>query len=163
MTTTIESRPAVHSTFRIEREYAATPARVLGAFADMEAKRRWFVEGEGWKVFEYASDFRVGGREHSRFAFGDGPTLENETFFFDIVPDARLVFGYRTSVPAGPLSASLVTIEALAARQGHAAGGRDRAGYLSRRLGRRHDARGRLARVARGAGARGRGSVILDG
>ena len=111
MTTTIESRPAVHSTFRIEREFAATPARVFRAFADMEAKRRWFVEGEGWTVFEHSSDFRVGGREYSRFAFGDGPTVENETIFFDIVPEARLVFGYRMSVPAGQMSASLVTIE----------------------------------------------------
>lgn len=111
MTTTIETRPAVHSTFRLERTYAATPARVFRAFAETDAKRRWFVEGEGWEVFEYTADFRIGGREYSRFSFGGGPAVENETFFLDIVPDERLVFAYRMATPTGQMSASLVTIE----------------------------------------------------
>jgi uncharacterized protein YndB with AHSA1/START domain len=111
MTTTTESRAAVHSTFRIERAYAAPPAGVFRAFAEAEAKRRWFVEGEGWEVLEYTADFRVGGREHSRFRFGDGPAIENETVFLDIVPDARLIFAYRMASGAGPMSASLTTIE----------------------------------------------------
>ena len=111
-TTTTIGTKAVHSTFRIERAYAASPARVFRAFAETEAKRRWFVEGEGWEVAGYTADFRIGGREHSRFRFGDGPVIENETFYLDIVPDARLVFAYRmTVVGKGPMSASLVTIE----------------------------------------------------
>jgi uncharacterized protein YndB with AHSA1/START domain len=115
MTTSIETRAAetdaVHSTFRIERAYAAPPARVYRAFTDEEAKRRWFVGGEGWEVHTYVADFRVGGREYSRFSFGTGPAMENETFFLDLVPDRRLVFAYRMGTEAGPLSASLVTIE----------------------------------------------------
>jgi uncharacterized protein YndB with AHSA1/START domain len=31
--------------------------------------------------------------------------------FLDIVPDARLVFAYRMATEAGPMSASLTTIE----------------------------------------------------
>ena len=111
MTTTTETRPAVHSTFRLERAYAAPPARVFRAFAETEAKRRWFVEGEGWEVFEYTADFRVGGREVSRFRFGTGPEVVNEAMYLDIVPDARLVFAYRMATEAGPMSASLTTIE----------------------------------------------------
>jgi uncharacterized protein YndB with AHSA1/START domain len=111
MTTTTESRAAVHSTFRLERVYKAPPARVFRAFAEAEAKRRWFVEGEGWEIFEYAADFRVGGREYSRFSFQGGPAIENETVFLDIVPDERLIFAYRMATEAGPMSASLTTIE----------------------------------------------------
>lgn len=112
MTTRIDTRPAVHSTFRLERQYAAQPARVFRAFADTEAKRRWFVEGEGWTVTDYTADFRVGGREYSRFSFQGGPAIENETVYLDIQPDARLVFAYRMATEGkGPMSASLTTIE----------------------------------------------------
>lgn len=111
MTTTTETRAAVHSTFRIERAYAAPPARVFRAFAETEAKRRWFVEGEGWEVFEYTADFRVGGHEYSRFSFRGGPAIENETVFLDIVPDERLIFAYRMAMAGAPMSASLTTIE----------------------------------------------------
>lgn len=115
MTTTIESRAvvtdAVHSTFRIEREFAATPARVFRAFAETEAKRRWFISGEGWEILSYTAEFRVGGREHARFRFNGGPEEENETVYLDIVPDARLIFAYRMATEAGPISASLTTIE----------------------------------------------------
>ena len=101
MTTTIDTT-AVHSTFRLERAYKASPARVFRAFAETEAKRRWFVEGEGWEIFEYSADFRTGGREYSRFSFQGGPAIENETVYLDIQPDARLVFAYRMATPAGP-------------------------------------------------------------
>jgi uncharacterized protein YndB with AHSA1/START domain len=111
MTTTIETT-AVHSTFRLERAYRASPARVFRAFAETEAKRRWFIEGEGWEVYDYTADFRVGGREYSRFSFRGGPAIENETVYLDLVPDARLVFAYRMATEGkGPMSASLTTIE----------------------------------------------------
>lgn len=116
MTTITERRPdaatgAVHSTFRIEREFAASPARVFRAFADPEAKRRWFISGEGWEVLESETEFRVGGREYFRFRFEGGPVEENEAMFLDIVPDARLIFAYRMATADGPMSASLTTIE----------------------------------------------------
>ena len=110
MTTTIETT-AVHSTFRLERAYTASPARVFRAFAETEAKRRWFVEGEGWEISEYTADFRIGGHELSRFRFRGGPEIVNETVYLDIVPDARLIFAYRMATEEGPMSASLTTIE----------------------------------------------------
>ena len=53
----------------------------------------------------------VGGRESSRFRYGDGPDIANETIYQDIVPDERIVFCYRMAVGDAPMSASLTTIE----------------------------------------------------
>jgi len=59
-----------HSTFRVERYYPHTPARVFRAFSDKDTVRRWRIEYEGCEVYEFAFDFRVGGAEVSRFSFG---------------------------------------------------------------------------------------------
>ena len=60
MTAVNEPKAAVHSTFRLERLYRASPGRVFNAFADTAAKRRWLVEGEGFKAFSHEADFRLG-------------------------------------------------------------------------------------------------------
>jgi uncharacterized protein YndB with AHSA1/START domain len=101
----------LHSTFSVERSYPVPPARVFFAFANEAMKRRWFAEGEGWEVFEYTLDFRVGGSEISRFRFKDGPEVRNDTVFQDIIPNRRIVFVYRMAVGPKPLSASLATVE----------------------------------------------------
>lgn len=101
----------VHGTFRVEREYPSPPSRVFAAFSEQETKRRWFVEGEGWEVEEFTLDFRVGGFESSRFRFGGGDPVSNETVYLDIVPDRRIVFAYAMAVGARRISASLATVE----------------------------------------------------
>jgi uncharacterized protein YndB with AHSA1/START domain len=111
MSTTTKTRAAVHSTFRLERYYEAPPSRVFFAFADTTSKRRWLVEGEGFEVFEHQADFSVGGREVSRFRFGEGPQIVNEMVYQDIVPDERIIFSYRMAMGDEPMSASLTTIE----------------------------------------------------
>ena len=111
MTTETATQPAVHSTFRLERFYAAPPERVFHAFADTASKRRWMVEGEGFTVFDHQMDFRVDGRETSRFAFGNGPEILNEAVYQDIVPNERIVCCYRMAMAGEPMSASLNTIE----------------------------------------------------
>ena len=121
MKTATESSIA-HGSFTIERVYKATPAQIFAAFAKPETKRRWFAEGKGWEVDEFASDFRVGGRERSRFRFVQGPgtpegappsgtPMGNETVYLDIVPERRIVFAYTMSMAEKPFSASLATIE----------------------------------------------------
>ncbi|PSJ58337.1 SRPBCC family protein [Kumtagia ephedrae] len=102
-----------HGTFTIERRYAFAPAVVFAAFADPAAKRKWFIEGEGWTIDGYEADFRVGGAERSRFRFGDGPPMGNETLYMDIVPDRRIVIAYAMTLEGTPFSASLATIEFL--------------------------------------------------
>jgi uncharacterized protein YndB with AHSA1/START domain len=109
--TAADQYSVVHGMFKIERKYPVPPARVFFAFADKATKRRWWVEGEGWDVFDFTSDFRVGGSDMSRYSFRGGPEIRSDTQFQDIVPDRRIVFSYRMTVGPKPLSVSLVTVE----------------------------------------------------
>ena len=104
-------RSVTHATFTIERTYDVPPARVFKAHADPAAKRRWFVEGEGWEVEEYTLDFRVGGYERSRFRFRGGPLVRNDTIYQDIVPDQRIIVAYTMTVGETCISASLATMQ----------------------------------------------------
>jgi uncharacterized protein YndB with AHSA1/START domain len=107
-----------HSTFTIERTYPVPPARVFFAFADKATKRRWLIEGEGWEIYEFTADFRVGGSDMSRFSYKGSPEIRNDTQYQDIVADRRIVFSYRMTLGDTPLSVSLVTVEFTAAGGG---------------------------------------------
>lgn len=69
------------------------------------------VEGEGWEVEEYTNDFRVGGREFSRFRYQAGPEIVNETIFQDIVPERRIIIAYWMTFGGQRISVSLATME----------------------------------------------------
>jgi len=120
------SQPSiVHSTFSIERTFPSPPSRVFAAFADPATKRRWFAEREGRDSQEFIGDFRVGGREVSRFrhkgsvpGHGESPEMRNDTTYQDIVPDRRIVFAYTMSVGDQRISASLSSVEIAAAPGG---------------------------------------------
>lgn len=116
----VKSDPSavVHRTFSIERSYPVAPARVFEAFSDPRRKRRWFAEGEGWIVDEYALDFRVGGTETSRFRREGGPPLGNDTVFLDIVPDRRIVLAYTMTNRGERFSVSLATVEITSSGEG---------------------------------------------
>jgi uncharacterized protein YndB with AHSA1/START domain len=111
MAATALQDPVVHATFSVERSYPASPARVFAAFANQATKRRWFAEGEGWEIDEFTLDFRVGGRETSRFRFRGGPPMGNDTIFLDIVPERRIVLAYTMTVADTRISVSLATVE----------------------------------------------------
>lgn len=109
----------IHKSFTLERAYPQSPARVFAAFSDPTKKRRWFAEGEGFVVDDYSFDFRVGGFERCRFRFGDdGPPMTNDTVYLDIIEGLRLVYAYSMTIGGGPLSASLASIELVAAATG---------------------------------------------
>ena len=118
MHTTANQCSVVHSTFSIKRTYPSPPARVFAAFSNQATKRRWFVEGEGWDVDVFTMDFRVGGREISRFSFKGGLPMGNDTVYLDIVPDRRIVFAYTMTVGDRRISASLATVELMALDDG---------------------------------------------
>lgn len=117
MQTTAENS-VVHNTFRIERTYRSSPARVFAAFSNEATKRRWFAEGEGWEIEQFTLDFRVGGQETSRFRFQGGPPMGNDTIFLDIVPDQRIVFAYTMTSGDTRISVSLATVELTPAGKG---------------------------------------------
>jgi uncharacterized protein YndB with AHSA1/START domain len=104
-------RSVTHTTFTLERTYDAPPAKVFKAFADPAIKRRWFVEGEGWEVDEFVSDFKVGGVERSRFRFKGGEPIRNDTSYHDIVPNERIIFAYTMTIGEKRISASLATLQ----------------------------------------------------
>jgi len=118
MGTTTSHDSVVHDTFSVERTYPSPPARVFAAFSDTGTKRRWFAEGEGWEIDEFTMDFRIGGRETSRYRFKGGPPLGNDTVFLDIVPDRRIVLAYTMLVGDRRISVSLATVEIAPAGDG---------------------------------------------
>ncbi len=104
-------RSTAHATFTIERDYRGTPAQVFAAWADQQAKRRWFAVGDGFSEITHALDFRRGGREHWAGREPGGRRFNNETVYHDIVPDCRIVFSYTMDLDETRISASLATVQ----------------------------------------------------
>lgn len=118
---TTQAAPALaHGTFTLERRYDASPERVFNAYADPVAFRRWFVDGEGWTIHDWAYDFRVGGYAGGSFRFGDetNDTWFNDTEHLDIVENSRIIVSYVmgrvTEAGKERASASLATTELIA-------------------------------------------------
>ena len=111
MHTTTNRSSVVHNTFSIERTYPSPPSLLFAAFSNQETKRRWFAEGEGWEVDQFRLDFRVGGREVSRFRKKGGAPMGNDTVYLDIVPERRIVLAYTMTVGDKRISVSLATVE----------------------------------------------------
>jgi uncharacterized protein YndB with AHSA1/START domain len=84
----MSERSVEHATFVVERTYDASPARVFAAWADPEAKARWFAgaDDEGGGAEEFELDFRIGGREISRGGPDGGPVFVFDARYQDIVP-----------------------------------------------------------------------------
>jgi uncharacterized protein YndB with AHSA1/START domain len=77
-----------HSTFTLERTYAASPAQVFAAWADRETKARWFAPHDA----AYALDFRVGGAEAAHGRTDDGAEIVAESVYRDIRAGERIVY-----------------------------------------------------------------------
>lgn len=114
-----------HASFVIERHYSASPRRVYAAWSDPEAKRAWFVEGEGWDIQSFDIDFREGGTEKSVYGFrrgeevfGEKTAFSNETIFNEIIENERIVFTYSMARNGRRFSVSLATVEIKPADKG---------------------------------------------
>lgn len=105
-------RGVVHDTFTIERVYDAPRDRVFHAFANREAKRKWFGPGESeMTLIEDHFDFRVGGKERARGKWKAGTISDFDATYLDIIPLERIVYTYVMHLDDQKISASLATIE----------------------------------------------------
>jgi uncharacterized protein YndB with AHSA1/START domain len=106
-------RSVVHNTFTLERHYACSRERVFSAWADSEAKARWFAGGNS----DYQLDFRVGGIERNSNEHG-GKRITWEALYRDIVPAERIV--YSALLFDGDITATMsqATVELVAEEGG---------------------------------------------
>jgi uncharacterized protein YndB with AHSA1/START domain len=104
-------RMVTHDTFVIERTFDAPPAKVFNAFADKDAKARWFHGPDDWTEAKYELDFRVGGIEISAGAEPGGPVHRMEGRYHDIVENERFVFTYDMWFGDTKISISMMSVE----------------------------------------------------
>jgi len=105
------SPAATHGSFTIDRHLDAKPARVFAAFADIEAKNRWFIGPPGWELTERTLDFREGGLETLIGRWPDGKSSKFRARYEEIVPGQRMVYSYHMHIDDWHISISLATFE----------------------------------------------------
>jgi uncharacterized protein YndB with AHSA1/START domain len=94
----------------VERRYDASPARVFAAWSDPKARLQWEAVGENFTTTYTQNDFRVGGRDVSRFDFGKSDEYVADARYEDIVKDRRIVYAYTMSHNGKRISSSLTTV-----------------------------------------------------
>jgi uncharacterized protein YndB with AHSA1/START domain len=109
--TPMTPRSVTHATFTVERTFEAAPATVFNAFADEKAKDRWFVGPPGWTITEKSMDFRVGGSEVNNGGPPGGQVHKFYAHYYDIVPNARIVYAYEMYLDDARISVSVASIE----------------------------------------------------
>jgi uncharacterized protein YndB with AHSA1/START domain len=114
----LSERTVTHATIVVERNFKASPARVFAAWADPNAHGQWNVPGDDWVIADYEHDFRVGGREKSRFGPKGDPKYFSEGHYLDIVPEVRIVSAGTMHFGKVRSSATLCTVELLAEGSG---------------------------------------------
>ena len=124
-------RTAQHVTFSIDRRFDSAPSRVFAAWAEPEAKARWFVGPPGeWTLILREHDFRVGGRECLSGRWPTGVVSAYDAWYLDIVPARRIVCTYTMHVDERKISVSLATVEFAAAGSGTAMVFTEQAAFL---------------------------------
>lgn len=109
---TPRTRSASHDSFVIDRVFSATPAQVFAAFAEPEARARWFSGPPGqWTKLVREQDFRVGGRERVSGRFAGGTVSTFDCRYQDIVKDERIIYTYEMQLDERRISVSLATVE----------------------------------------------------
>lgn len=100
-----------HATIVMERTYNASPHRVFGAWADVEARKRWGVPAEGIRIEYQEADFREGGRDLSRCIEPGKEDYIAAVTYIDIKPDQRIAFVEDIALGKKRVSAALISVE----------------------------------------------------
>lgn len=100
-----------HATITVERRFRAPPSRVFSAWADPAQRKQWDVPGDGWVVVEHQQDFRVGGREASRFGPKEDAQFYSEGTYLEILQDRRIISAGTMHDKNGRTTATLNTVE----------------------------------------------------
>jgi uncharacterized protein YndB with AHSA1/START domain len=111
------NRSVVHASFTLTRSWKASPARVFQAFANEEAKRKWFG-GPGMDFLERSFDFREGGRETAKGRHPSGMVSEFDCIYHDIVANERIVYSYVMHLDGRKISVSQACIQITAEGSG---------------------------------------------
>jgi uncharacterized protein YndB with AHSA1/START domain len=108
----VAERSVNHTTFVIERNYPAHPAKVFRAWADAAAKSVW-MDDPDYKSdgTQYELDFRVGGHERFGGLTPEGTSYRYDATYYDIVPEQRIVYSYEMYSGDDRTSVSLATVE----------------------------------------------------
>lgn len=101
----------VHDTIVLERRLPFPKAVVFEAFSEAAQRARWHVPGDGWEIESFQQDFRVGGKEESRFGPPGAATLHDIGTFLDIVTDSRIVSAGTMHDKDVRVSTTLCTVE----------------------------------------------------
>jgi uncharacterized protein YndB with AHSA1/START domain len=105
------SRSVVHASFTITRSWKASPRRVFEAFANEDAKRKWFGGPGNWQQHERSFDFREGGREVLAGRHENGTVHRFDCRYLDIVENERIVYSYVMHLDGRKISVSQACIE----------------------------------------------------
>lgn len=100
----------IHGSFTIKRVYDAPVAMVFKAWADKEAKARWFVPPVPVTDVVREQDFRAGGRDRYKATWPDHFTTDFQCEYRDIVANERIVYVYDMYIDAKKISVSLATV-----------------------------------------------------
>ena len=108
------SRSVTHASFTITRQWKASPARVFQAFADEQAKAKWFAGPPGWEQHEKSFDFREGGRETLSGRHASGTVSSFDCLYRDIVENERIIYSYVMHLDGKKISVSQACVELFA-------------------------------------------------
>ena len=100
-----------HATIVMERTYAASPARVFAAWADVEARKRWSAPADNIRIDYEAADFREGGKDISRCIEPGNADYVATVSYLDIRKDQRIVFAEDVVHGSTRVSAALISVE----------------------------------------------------
>ncbi len=95
------------------------PAKAFAAWSNVEIKRRWFTQPEGWDRRDPLTlDFRVGGLETTAGGPPGGFRSRYKACYMEIQPNARIVYTYEMHLDDRKISVSLATVEFAASKTG---------------------------------------------